>query len=85
MSEQVEETAKGATKGATKAAGMDAKGMLKKHGEAGTKIRYQDRVCLKVIKETKFYRKGQIINPHPVMGDQLIADGIASPHTAKKK
>lgn len=56
---------------------MDAKAMLKEHGEKGTKIRYNSRKKVEVIVDTKFYKKGRILNPHVVMADQLIKDGIA--------
>ncbi len=56
---------------------MDVKGMLKRHGKAGTKIRYGTRKRVEVIVDTKFYKKGQILNPHAVMADQLIEDKIA--------
>ncbi len=63
---------------------MDAKGMLKAHGAKGTKIKYNDRMCCIIVEATKHYRKGQIIEPHPVMGAQLIADGIAKEYTKPK-
>lgn len=66
-----EEKSKAATKK------MDAKGMLKEHGEKGTKIFFRERKQLEVIVDTKFYKKGQRIKPHKVMADQLIKDGIA--------
>jgi len=56
---------------------MDAKGMLKENGSKGTKIFYGERIKLEIIEDTKFYKKGQIINPHKVMGEQLIKDKIA--------
>ena len=57
--------------------GMDAKAMLKEHGEKGTKIKYKSRMTCKIVKKTKFYKLGQIIHPHPVMAGQLIKEGIA--------
>lgn len=56
---------------------MDAKGMLKEHAEKGTKIRYRERIELEIIESTEFYKKGQKISPHKVMGEQLIKDKIA--------
>ena len=55
---------------------MDSKEMIDRNAENGTVIRYGDRVKLEVIKDTRFYRKGQLINPHKVMAEQLVKDGI---------
>lgn len=56
---------------------MNSKEMLKRNAKAGRKIKYGDRIKLEVISDTKHYKKGQIINPHVVMGEQLIKDKIA--------
>ena len=56
---------------------MDAKGMLKEHGTKGTKIRYNARKKVEIIEDTKFYKKGRVIEPHAIIADQLIKDGIA--------
>lgn len=56
---------------------MDAKGMLKQAGKDQRVIKRKKRVRLEVIEATKFYKKGQIIEPHTVMGEQLVKDKIA--------
>ena len=56
---------------------MDAKGMLSELGRKNTKIRYGTRKKVKVLEATRFYKKNQILNPHEVMANQLIKDGIA--------
>ncbi len=56
---------------------MDAKAMLKSNAEARRKIHYRERKQLEVITDKGHYRKGQIINPHVVMAEQLIKDKIA--------
>jgi hypothetical protein len=56
---------------------MNSKEMLKRNAKAERKIKYGDRINLEVISDTKHYKKGQIINPHVVMGEQLIKDKIA--------
>lgn len=62
----------------TKELAMNAKAMIKEHSEKRTKIRYGTRIKLEIITDkNRFYRKGQIINPHEIMGRQLIKDGIA--------
>lgn len=59
-----------------KTKGMDAKAMIAENSEKRTKIRYADRLECEVIRDTKYLKKGKIINPHPVMAEQLIKDGI---------
>lgn len=54
-----------------------AKAMLLKHGEQGTKIRYTDRKKVEIIKATKHYSVGQVINPHVIKADELIDLKIA--------
>lgn len=56
---------------------MDAKGMIAEHSRKGTKIRYGTRKAVKVVEKTEFYKKGQILEPHEIMANQLIKDGIA--------
>ena len=62
---------------------LDAKKLLKEHGEKGTKIKYRDRVELEIVKETKHYKVGQRIRPHKVLGDQLLKDKVAKKATKK--
>lgn len=57
--------------------GFDSKAMLLENGKKGTVIRYNDRVRLKIIKETRHYKEGKIITPHKVMGEALVKQGIA--------
>ena len=57
--------------------GFDSQAMLKENGEKKTVIRYADRVRLEIIQDTRHYRVGQIINPHKVMGEALVKQGIA--------
>lgn len=45
--------------------------------EVGGIIRYKDRLKVEIIAETKHYKVGQVINPHKVMGEALIKQGIA--------
>jgi len=61
----------------TKKSEMDAKQMLKDLADKNVKFKYRDRVFCEVVKDTKFYKKGQKIKPHRVMADQLIKEGIA--------
>ena len=57
--------------------GFDAKEMLTENGKKGTVIRYADRVKLEILNDTRYYKAGQIITPHKVMGEALVKQGIA--------
>jgi len=63
------------------AAAMDAKAMLKEAGKSNRKIKFGDRMKLIVVKDGQFHKKGQVIEPHTVMGEQLIKDKIAEKFT----
>jgi hypothetical protein len=56
---------------------MDSKAMLEKANKEKRVIRYTDRVPLEILTETKHYKKGQRINPHPLVAEQLVANGVA--------
>jgi hypothetical protein len=60
-----------------KSKSMDAKGMIAEHSAKRTKIRYGKRKEVKIVADTTYYKKGQIITPHEIMANQLIKDGIA--------
>ena len=57
--------------------GFDAKAMIAENAAKKTVIRYADRIKLKIVTPTRHYAEGQIINPHKVMGEALIKQGIA--------
>jgi hypothetical protein len=56
---------------------IDAKSMLKEAGFKKRKIKFNDRVDLVVLKDTKFYRENQRISPHRVIAEELIKNKIA--------
>lgn len=56
---------------------VDTKAMIEEHAEKGTKIFYRERKKVEIIKNTKHYKEGQVIEPHKVMADQLIKDKVA--------
>lgn len=58
--------------------------MLKKNADVGTKIRYTDRLKVEILHDTRFYRKGQVVNPHKVKGQALIDQGIAKKYVEKE-
>lgn len=56
---------------------FDSKAMIDRHAKAETVITYSDRKTVEIIKSTEFYTAGQVINPHKIMADELILQGIA--------
>jgi len=70
---------------------FDAKKMLEanaptgKEGDkgyvSGTKIKYNDRLKVEILVDTRFYKAGQVVNPHKVKGQALIDQGIAKKYT----
>lgn len=60
-----------------------SKALLKEHAEKGTKISYDDRKEVEVVKATKHLTVGTIFAPHKVKADALIAAGIAKEYKRK--
>lgn len=72
--------------------------MIKRNAEKKTKFFYRDRVEVEIIKDVKVkdvsapdgfrivHAKGQIKNPHRLMAEQMVLDGIAkyTPNSTKK-
>ena len=56
---------------------FDSKAMLLENAEKGTVIRYGDRLKVEIVKATKHYKLGLVINPHKVKGEALVKAGIA--------
>ena len=56
---------------------FNVKAMLLENAEKGTKIKYTDRKKVEIVKETKHYKVGMIVNPHLVKAEALIKQGIA--------
>lgn len=72
------------TKKEEKLASFDAKKMLLDNGAKGTIIRYTDRMKVEVVKATKYYKVGDVLNPHKVKAEALIDQGIAKEYKEKK-
>jgi len=51
---------------------VDSKKMLKELAEKKVKVRFSERLKLEILKDTKHYRKGQVINPHVTFGNELV-------------
>jgi hypothetical protein len=50
---------------------------LKELAEKKVKVRFSERLKLEILKDTKYYKKGQIINPHVTIGNELVKLKIA--------
>ena len=57
--------------------GFDARKMLDRANKEKRKFFYRDRQEVEITKDTRYYRKGQRINPAPLVAEELIANGIA--------
>jgi len=56
---------------------FSSKAMLLENAEKGTKVKYNDRLKVEIIKATKHYKVGKEITPHKVKALALIKAGIA--------
>lgn len=56
---------------------VDAKAMLLENGAKKTKIRYTDRVEVRLLKDTVYQKAGKVYSPAKVKGDFLVKEGIA--------
>lgn len=64
---------------------FSSKAMLLENAKAGTKIFYNDRLKVEIVKETKHYKVGMVTSPHKVKGLALISQGIAKEYKEKTK
>lgn len=56
---------------------VDSKKLLKNLASEKRVIKFNDRIELEIVKDTRFYKKGQIIKPHRVFGEELVKNRIA--------
>lgn len=56
---------------------IDSKAVLKKAAKEERKVKYGERMELEILVATKHYRKGQVIQPHVVLGEELVKNKIA--------
>ena len=61
----------------TPEANFDAKEMLLENGAKETKIRFNDRVEIKLIKDTVYQKTGKVYSPHRVKAEAMVKQGIA--------
>lgn len=56
---------------------ISGKELVKELAKQGKKIKFSDRKEVEILKDTKFYKKGQVINPHVTVADYLIEKKVA--------
>lgn len=56
---------------------FSSKQMIAENAKKETVIKYADRLEVEIVKATKHYSVGDIINPHLIKGKALISQGIA--------
>lgn len=56
---------------------FDADKMLKDNGEKKTVIKYNERVQVRLLKDTTYQKKGKVYSPHKVKAEALVEQKIA--------
>lgn len=57
--------------------GLNGKEMLEKAVKEKRVIKYNDRMKVEILKDTKYYKKGETIEPHVLVAEQLIKEKTA--------
>lgn len=56
---------------------FDAKKMIEENTQKGTKVKFADRVKVRLLKDTVYQKKGKEYSPHRVKAEALVAQEIA--------
>lgn len=56
---------------------FDAKKMIEENTEKGTKVRFTDRVKVRLLKDTVYQKAGKEYSPHKVKAEALVKQEIA--------
>lgn len=56
---------------------FDAAKMLSENGKKQTVIRYNERVKVRLLKDTLYQKKGKVYSPHKVKAEALVEQKIA--------
>lgn len=84
MAKKVQDPALGSEQNPNPEGQFDAKKMLEKNAEAGTKIKYNERLKVEITKDGRYYTKGMIVSPHKVKALALIDQGLAKKYVEKE-
>lgn len=61
----------------TNGTNFDAKKMIEENTEKKTKIKFADRVKVRLLKDTLYQKKGKEYSPHRVKAEALVEQKIA--------
>lgn len=56
---------------------FEAKTIQKEAAKKSKEIKLNDRIELEIIADSGFYKKGQIVKPHRIYGEEMIKNGFA--------
>ena len=56
---------------------FDAKEMLLENSKKGTKVKYADRLTIRLLKDTLYQKEGKVYSPHKIKAEALVSKGIA--------
>ena len=56
---------------------FDAKKMIEENTENKTKVKFTDRVKVRLLKDTVYQKAGKVYSPHRVKAEALVAQEIA--------
>lgn len=56
---------------------FDAKKMIEENTEKKTKVKFTDRVKVRLLKDTVYQKAGKEYSPHKVKAEALVNQGIA--------
>lgn len=56
---------------------FDAKAMIAENSEKGTKVKFTDRVKVKLLKDTVYQKAGKEYSPHKIKAEALVKQGLA--------
>lgn len=58
-------------------ANFDAKKMIEENTEKKTKVKFADRVKVRLLKDTIYQKAGKEYSPHRVKAEALVSQGLA--------
>jgi len=58
-------------------ASINSKKMLKELADKKVVVKRNERLKVEIVKDTKHYKKGQVVTPHVTFGKELVKQGLA--------
>lgn len=56
---------------------FDAKAMIVENTEAKTKVKFKERVEIKLLKDSVYQKAGKVYSPHRIKAEAMVKQGIA--------